>query len=143
MSGDRGLARAGGTFAVVLSALWAVASTAAIVVGVLLVLSGRGSDVELEGFAEFIGGSLAVIGGLALLAAVTGIVLGVRMRRGSGRSKAAPVTLFAALAAVSSTFLASSIADESGVDPGGVVLFGLNTAACLAIAGIALVTPRR
>ncbi len=40
-------------------------------------------------------------------------------------------------------FLRSPIADESGVDTGALVLFGLNTAACVAIAVIALVTPRR
>lgn len=100
-----------------------------------LLLSGRTSDaaVDVEGFAEFIGGSLAVVGLVVLAAAVAGIVLAIRVRRGGHRARAGLGVLFLLFATVSGTFLASALADESGVDVGAAAGFGLNTAACLAV----------
>jgi hypothetical protein len=121
--------------AVVLSALWALPAAGLIVFGVLLFLSGRGDEasVDSEGFAEFFGGSMAVLGALVLAGAVGGILLGVRLRRGRNGARVGLALLFALFAAVSGTFLASALADEFGAEPGGVIGFGLNTAACLAV----------
>lgn len=107
-----------------------------VVIGVLLLVSGRDSDtsVDVEGFAEFVGGGLAVVGGIVLAGAVAGIVLGIQLaRRGGGGVRIALAVVFIVFAMVSALFLASALADESGVDVGGVAAFGLNTAACVAV----------
>lgn len=127
-----GLARTGGGLAIGLSVLWSLPGAGLIVFGVALLVSGRDSDVS-DGFAEFFGGSMAVVGALVLLSAIGGIVLGRNVRRGRNRARVGLAALFALFALVSGSFLASSFADESGVDPGGVVGFGLNTAICLAV----------
>jgi hypothetical protein len=127
-----GLARTGGGLAIGLSVLWSLPGAGLIVFGVALLVSGRDSDVS-DGFAEFFGGSMAVVGALVLLSAVGGLVLGRNVRRGRNRARVGLAALFALFALVSGSFLASSFADESGVDPGGVVGFGLNTAICLAV----------
>lgn len=143
MSARRDLARTAGALAVGLSVLWAIGASAAIAVGTILFFSkADDTSIDLEGLAHFVGGSIAVIGALCLLAAIAGIVLGVKMRRGTGRSRLAPVALFTVLALVSGMFLASSFADKTGVNVWGVVLFGINTALCVAVAGAALVSPR-
>ncbi len=132
--------RAGVTVAIVLSVLWALPASGLIVVGVMLLLSGRESDttVDVEGFAEFIGGSLAVAGAIVLASAAAGILLGVMLRRGRTGARIGLTLLFGLFAAVSGMFLASAFADESGVDPGGVAAFGLNPALCLAVVVLAL-----
>lgn len=127
------MSRAGGALAVGLSALWALPAAGFMVFGVLLFLSGRDSDVDTEGFAEFFGGSMAVLGLLVLAGAVGGILLGIRVRRGRDGARVGLGLLFAVFAFVSGMFLASAFADDSGVDPGGVIGFGLNTLACVAI----------
>ena len=134
----RGLARTGGALAVGLSAIWSLPAAGLIVFGVALVLSGRESDAS-DGFAEFFGGSMAVVGVLVLVGAVGGILLGLRVRRGSNRARFGLAALFTVFALVSGSFLASAFADESGVDPGGVVGFGANTAICLAVVVSALI----
>jgi hypothetical protein len=127
------VSRAGGALAVGLSTLWALPAAGSVVFGVLLFLSGRDSDVDTEGFAEFFGGSMAVLGLLVLAGAVGGILLGIRVRRGRDGARVGLGLLFAVFAFVSGMFLVSSFADDSGVDPGGVIGFGLNTLACVAI----------
>jgi hypothetical protein len=106
---------------------------------VLLLISGRDTDttIDVEGFTEFIGGSLAVAGAIVLAAAIGGILLGVRLRRGRS-ARTGLVLLFGLFAAVSGSFLASAFADESGVHAGSVLGFGLNTALCLAVVVLAL-----
>jgi ABC-type Fe3+ transport system permease subunit len=121
-----------------LSALWSLPAMGLIGFGVAVLLSGRENDTT-DGFAEFFGGSMAVVGALVLLSAVGGILLGLRVRRGRNRARFGLAALFAIFALVSGSFLASSFADESGVDPGGVVGFGLNTAVCLAVVISALI----
>lgn len=127
----RGLARTGGALAIGLSALWTIPAAGFIVFGVMLLLSGDDSDTE--GFAEFFGGSMAGVGVLVLAGAVGGIVLGVRLRRGRNGARVGLILLFTLFALVSGSFLVSAFADETGVDPGGVAAFGLNTAICLAV----------
>ena len=126
--------RVGGTLAIVLSAIWTLPAAAFIVFGVLLLASGRDDDasVDFEAFAEFFGGSLAVVGLVVLAGAIGGIVLGVRLRRRNG-GRLGLVLLFVLYALVSGMFLASALADDTGVEPGGVAMFGLNTAVCLAV----------
>lgn len=131
-----GAGRTAGILALVVSSLWALGATSAVVFGVLLFLSGRDSDasVDVEGFAEFVGGGLAVVGGIVLAAAIAGIVLGIRLaRRGGGGVRIALAVIFIVYAMVSGLFLMSALADESGVDVGGVAMFGLNTAVCVAV----------
>lgn len=127
-----GLARTGGGLAIGLSVLWSLPGAGLVVFGVALLVSGRQSDAS-DGFAEFFGGSMAVVGALVVVSAVGGIVLGRKVRRGGSRARFGLAALFALFALVSGSFLASSFADESGVDRGGVVGFGLNTAICLAV----------
>lgn len=130
----QGLSRTGALLAVVLSAIWALPAAGLIVFGVLLLLSGRDDEMgDAEGFAEFFGGSMAGVGVLVLACAVGGVLLGRRVRRGHDGGRVRLGLLFTLFALVSGAFLASSFADESGVDPAGVVGFGLNTAACVAI----------
>lgn len=117
--------------AIGLSALWTIPAAGFIVFGVLLLLSGDSSDTE--GFAEFFGGSMAGVGVVVLAGAVGGILLGVRLRRGRNGARAGLAVLFTVFALVSGAFLASAFADDTGVDPGGVAGFGLNTAVCLAV----------
>ena len=76
---------------------------------------------------------MAVVGAIVLAGVVGGILLGVRLRRGRNGARVGLVLLLLLFALVSGSFLASAFADETGVQPGAVVLFGLNTAACLAI----------
>lgn len=133
----RGLSRTGGALAIALSALWSLPAAGLIVFGVALLVSGRESDAS-DGFAEFFGGGMAVVGALVLVCAVGGIVLGVRVRRGGNGARFGLAGLFTLFALVSGSFLASAFADESGVDPGGVVGFGLNTVICLAVVVSAL-----
>jgi hypothetical protein len=133
-----GLARAGGGLAIGLSAIWSLPAAGLIVFGVAVLLSGRGNDAN-DGFAEFFGGGMAVVGALVLVSAVGGIVLGVKVRRGANPARFGLAALFALFALVSGSFLASAFADESGVDPGGVVGFGANTAICLAVVVSALI----
>jgi hypothetical protein len=127
----RGLGRTGGALAVGLSAIWSLPAGGLIVFGIALLLSGRESDAS-DGFAEFFGGSMAVVGALVLVSAVGGIVLGLRVRRGNNGARFGLAALFTLFALVSGTFLVSVFADESGVDAGGVVGFGLSTAICTA-----------
>jgi ABC-type Fe3+ transport system permease subunit len=136
----RGLARTGGTLAIGLSALWALPAAGFIVFGVLLFLSGNDSDVSVgdEGFAEFFGGSLAVVGLFVLAGAVGGIVLGIRIRRGRNGARVGLGLLFTLFALVSGSFLASAIADDFGVDPSSVAVLGLNTAVCVFVVVSAL-----
>ena len=131
----RGLARTGGALAIGLSALWAFLAAGFILFGALLFLSGNDSDVSVgdESFAEFFGGSMAVVGMIMLAGAVGGILLGVRVRRGRNGARIGLGLLFTLYALVSGAFLASAIADDFGVDPGGVGVFGLNTAICVAV----------
>src|SRR3954454_10504842 len=131
--------RAGGWLAIVLSSLWALPGVALVVVGVVVLLSGRGDTgaVDMEGFAQFVGGSLAVAGAAVVAAAAAGIVLGFRLLRGR-RGRIGSVLLFGVFALVSGSFLASAFADEFGVDWGAVVGSGLNTAACVAVVVLAL-----
>jgi hypothetical protein len=131
----QGLSRTGGTLAVVLSVLWTLPAAGLTVFGVLLLLSGRDSDatVDAEGFAELLGGGLGVVGAVVLACAVAGVVLGLRVRRGRGGGRLGLGLLFALFTLVSASFLATSVADESGVDVGGVAGFGLNTAVGLAV----------
>lgn len=139
---SRHAARSGGVLAIVLSSLWALPALAAVVLGVMLVISGRDDDGwTVAGFAEFFGGALAVAGGIVLAAGILGIVLGARMLKGRGR--VAPAVVFTIFALISGLFLVASIADETGADPGGIVVFGANTAACAAIAVCALGSHRR
>lgn len=126
-----GLARTGGALAIGLSALWTIPAAGSIVFGVLLLLSGDSSDTE--GFAGFFGGSLAGVGVLVLAGAVGGILLGRRLRRGQNGARTGLAVLFIVFALVSGAFLASSFADDTGVDAWGVAGFGLNTAICLAV----------
>lgn len=134
----KGLARTGGALAVGLSAIWALPAAGLIVFGVALLLSGRESDAD-EGFAEFFGGSMVFVGALVLVSAIGGIVLGLRVRRGRNRARFGLAALFAVFTIVSGSFLASVFADDLGVEPGGVIGFGLNTAVCIAIVVSALV----
>ena len=133
-----GLARTGSLLAVGLSAVWVLPALGLIGFGVALLLSGRESNAN-DGFAEFFGGSMAVAGALVLASAVLGILLGARVHRGRNGARFGLAALFALFTLVSGSFLASALADESGVDPGGVVLFGLNTAICLAVVVSALI----
>jgi uncharacterized integral membrane protein len=133
----QGLARTGGVLAIGLSALWTIPAAGFIVFGVLLLFAD--DDGDTEGFAEFFGGSLAGVGVLVLACAVGGILLGIRLRRGRDGARVGLALLFTLFALVSGSFLASSIADDTGVDPGGVVAFGLNTAICLVVVLAALV----
>jgi FtsH-binding integral membrane protein len=133
-----GFSRAGGSLAIGLSAIWSLPAVGLIVFGVALLVSGRESDAD-EGFAEFFGGSMAVVGALVLAGAIGGIVLGLRVRRGRNRARFGLAALFAVFALVSGSFLVSAFADTSGVDPGGVVGFGLNTAICLTVVLAALI----
>ncbi len=133
----RGLGRTGGALAVGLSAIWSLPAAGLIVFGVALLVSGRETDTD-EGFAEFFGGSMAFVGALVLASAVGGIVLGLRVRRGNNGARFGLAALFMLFTLVSGSFLVSVFADESGVDPGGVVGFGLNTAICLAVVLAAL-----
>jgi hypothetical protein len=130
-----GLGRTGGALAIVLSAIWALPAAGFMVFGVLLFLSGRGDEasVDAEGFAEFFGGSMAVVGLIVLAGAVAGVLLGVRVRRGRNGARVGLVLLFIPFALVSGSFLASAFADDTGVEPGAVVMFGVNTAICLAV----------
>lgn len=139
-----GAGRSGGLLAIVVSALWALPAAAALVVGVLLLLSGRTDDatLDVEGFAQFVGGGLAAAAAIVLAAAATGVVLGVKLRRGRSGARIGLAVLFALFAAVSGMFLAASLADSSGVDVGGVIGFGLNTAACLAVVVLAMAAGR-
>lgn len=89
--------------------------------------------MDAEGFTEFFGSSMAVLGLLVLAGAIGGILLGIRLRRGRGGARVGLVLLFLLFAAVSGMFLAAALADDSGVEPGGVAMFGLNTAICLAV----------
>lgn len=130
-----GLARTGSALAIGLSALWMIAAAGFIVFGVLLLVSG--DDTDTEGFLDFFGGGLAGVGVLVLAGAVGGIVLGLRLRRGRG-GRVGVAALFTTFALVSGSFLAASLADETGVDAGGVVGFGLNTAICLTVVAAAL-----
>jgi hypothetical protein len=114
----QGLARTGSVLAVGLSAIWLLPATGLIGLGVALLLSGRETDAD-DGFAEFFGGSMAVVGALVLVSAVGGIVLGARLRRGSKGARFGLAALFALFTLVSGSFLASAFADESGVDPRG------------------------
>jgi hypothetical protein len=125
--------------AVALSAIWALPAAGFIPFGVLLFVSGRGDEasVDSEGFAEFFGGSMAVLGGLVLACAIGGILLGVRLRRGRN-ARVGLVLLFLLFAMISGMFLASALADDLGVEPGGVALFGANTFVCLAVVVCAL-----
>ena len=127
----QGLASKGGALAIGLSALWTIPAAGLIVFGVLLLISGDESDTE--GFAEFFGGGMAGVGVLVLACAVGGIRLGIRLRRGLDGGRAGLAVLFSLFAVVSGSFLASAFADDTGVDPGGVIGFGLNTALCLAV----------
>lgn len=133
-----GLARTGGALAVGLSAIWTLPAAGLIVFGVALLVTGRESDVE-DGFAEFFGGSMAFAGALVLVCAVGGVLLGLRVRRGRNGARFGLAALFALFSLVSGSFLASVFADDSGVEPGGVVGFGLNTAVCVAVVVSALV----
>ena len=135
----RGLSRAGATLAVGISALWAIPAAGFMVFGVLLFVSGRDSDVDTEGFAEFFGGSMAVLGLMVLAGAVGGILLGLKVRRGPDGGRVGLGLLFTLFAVVSGMFLALAFADDTGVDPGGVVAFGLNTLACVIIVVSAMV----
>jgi hypothetical protein len=128
----QGLARTGGALAIGLSAIWSLPALGLIGFGVALLLTGRESDAT-DGFAEFFGGSMAVVGALVLASAVGAIVLGVRVRRGRDRARFGLAALFILFTLVSGSFLVSVFADEFGVDPQGVVGFGLNTAVCLAV----------
>lgn len=132
-----GLARAGSALAIGLSAIWTLPAAGLVVFGVALLVTGRESDAE-DGFAEFFGGSMAFVGALVLVCAVGGILLGLRVRRGRSGSRFGLAALFALFALVSGSFLVSVFADETGVDPGGVVGFGLNTAVCVAVVVSAL-----
>ena len=133
-----GLARTGGALAVGLSAIWTLPAAGLIVFGVALLVTGRESDVE-DGFAEFFGGSMAFAGALVLVCAVGGVLLGLRVRRVRNGARFGLAALFALFSLVSGSFLASVFADDSGVEPGGVVGFGLNTAVCVAVVVSALV----
>ena len=133
-----GLARTGGALAVGLSAIWTLPAAGLIVFGVALLVTGRESDVE-DGFAEFFGGSMAFAGALVLVCAVGGVLLGLRVRRGRNGARFGLAALFALFSLISGSFLASVFADDSGVEPGGVVGFGLNTAVCVAVVVSALV----
>ena len=133
-----GLARTGGALAIGLSAIWTLPAAGLIVFGVALLVTGRESDVE-DGFAEFFGGSMAFAGALVLVCAVGGILLGLRVRRGRNGARFGLAALFTLFSLVSGSFLASVFADDSGVEPGGVVGFGLNTAVCVAVVVSALV----
>lgn len=133
-----GLARAGSALAIGLSAIWTLPAAGLVVFGVALLATGRESDAE-DGFAEFFGGSMAFVGALVLVCAVGGILLGLRVRRGRNGSRFGLAALFALFALVSGSFLVSVFADDSGVEPGGVVGFGLNTAICVAVVVSALV----
>lgn len=134
----QGLARTGSVLAVGLSAIRLLPATGLIGLGVALLLSGRESDAD-DGFVGFFGGSMAVAGGLVLVSAVAGIVLGARLRRGRNGARFGLAALFALFTLVSGSFLASAFADEAGVDPRGVVCFGLNTAVCLVVVVSALI----
>lgn len=140
----RSLGRTAGTLAVVHSILWAIAAAVFTAVGVVLVVSGRSDDasVDPEGFLEFVGSGVIVVGLLTLASAVLGIVLGRRTVRGEGSASVGLIALFALFAAVSGMFLASALADEFGVDVGAAVLFGANTAACVAVVLLALFAHR-
>lgn len=133
------LARTGGAIAVVFSALWTLLGAGVVVFGVLLFFSDDRGDPE--GFLRGFGGGLAFIGALVVAGAVGGILLGIRFRRGGG-GRLGLILLFGLFALVSGSFLASSIADETGVNIGGVVGFGLNTALCLAVMLSAVVGAR-
>lgn len=140
----RSLGRTAGTLAVVHSILRAIAAAVFTAVGVVLVVSGRSDDasVDPEGFLEFVGSGVIVVGLLTLASAVLGIVLGRRTVRGEGSASVGLIALFALFAAVSGMFLASALADEFGVDVGAAVLFGANTAACVAVVLLALFAHR-
>ena len=133
----QGLARTGGALAIGLSALWALPALGLMGFGVALVLTSRESDAT-DGFAEFFGGSMAVAGALVLASAVGAILLGVRVRRGRNGARFGLAALFTVFTLVSGSFLASVFADDFGVDPQGVIGFGLNTAVCLAVVVSAL-----
>lgn len=124
-----------------LSTLWGIGAAIFTSVGVLLLLSGRDRDdvsVDPEGFVEFIGAGVVVVGLITVGAAAAGFVLGRRTLRGHGRASLGLAALFFVFALVSGMFLASAIAAESGIDPGGLLTFGLNTAACVAVVVCAL-----
>jgi ABC-type Fe3+ transport system permease subunit len=134
----RGLSQSGGALAIGLSALWALPAAGFMVFGVLLLLSGRDSTYDDEGFAEFFGGSMAVAGLFVLACAIAGILLGRNLRKGRSGARAGLGVLFGLFTLVSGSFLVSVFADETGVTPGGVVGFGLNTAICVFVVFAAL-----
>src|SRR3954468_22255744 len=112
----RRVRRAGGWLAIVLSSLWALPGVALVVVGVVVLLSGKGDNraVDMEGFAQFVGGSLAVAGAAVVGAAGGGLLLCFRPLRGR-RGRVGSVLLFGVFALVSGSFLVSAFADEFGV----------------------------
>jgi hypothetical protein len=65
----QGLTRTGGALAIGLSAVWSLPALGLIGFGVALLLTGRESDAS-DGFAEFFGGSMAVVGALVLASAL-------------------------------------------------------------------------
>jgi ABC-type Fe3+ transport system permease subunit len=128
-----GLGRTGGVLAIGLSALWALPAAGVMVFGVALLVSGRESTFDDEGFAEFFGGSMVVAGLVVLACAIAGIVLGRNLRRGRNGARVGLAALFGLFTLVSGSFLASVFADKTGVQPGGLIGFGLNTAICLVV----------
>lgn len=124
--------------AIGLSALWALPAAGFMAFGVALLVSGRDSTYDDEGFAEFFGGSMAVTGLFVLACAIAGIVLGRNLRRGRSGARAGVAVLFGLFTLVSGSFLASVFADETGVHPGGLIAFGLNTALCVVVVFSAL-----
>lgn len=121
-----------------LSTIWALPAAGVLVFGVALLVSGRDSTYDDEGFAEFFGGSMVVAGLVVLACAIAGIILGRNLRRGRGGARVGLAVLFGLFTLVSGSFLASVFADETGVQPGGLLGFGLNTAVCVAVVFSAL-----
>jgi hypothetical protein len=121
-----------------LSALWALPAAGLTVFGVALLVSGRESTYDDEGFAEFFGGSMVVAGLVVLACAIAGIILGRNLRRGRNGARVGLAVLFGLFTLVSGSFLASVFADETGVQPGGLIAFGLNTAICVVVVVSAL-----
>ena len=131
-----------GFVAIALSALWGLAGLIITVIGVLVLVSAQeDSTIDIEGFAEFVGGSFAFVGGLVLVASGLGIHLGARLFRGRPRA-GWTVALFGLFAAISALFLSSAIAVESGPDPGSIVMSGANTAVCVFVVLAALAARR-
>ena len=128
-----GLTRTGGVLAIGLSGVWALLAAGLTVFGVALLVSGDDTTADDGGLIEFLGGSFAVVGLIVLAGAIGSILLAVRIRRGRNGARVGLGILFALFSLVSASFLASVFADDTGVDPGGVVVFGLNTAICLAV----------